>query len=310
MFDSIVTDLKREFRQGNMVTRIILINIAIFVAINLVKLVLVASNAGEVPEIYRTILHGLSISDNWWHNITHPWAVITSMFLHEGFWHILWNMLFLYWFGRIIGDFIGDNKIFPLYLLGGLAGGLAFFAAANLLPMFTASAYFAMGASGAVMAIVVAAGTLAPDYQMRLILFGNVKLKYIVLVVLIMDLVSIANNINTGGHFAHLGGAFFGWYFIYSLRQGADLSKPINQYADRFLDWLYGREKTRVREKVSLRTVKGGKNPMQTTTQTKQRPVDLQERVDQILDKIRETGYESLTDEEKETLFQASKKDE
>lgn len=307
MLNSIGTDIKREFRHGNMVTRLILINIGVFVAINIIKLILVAVNAGQTPDIYRTLLYGLSISDNWWHNLTHPWAVITSMFLHEGFWHILWNMLFLYWFGRIIGDFIGDNKIFPIYLLGGLAGGLSFFIASNLLPMFTADAYFAMGASGAVMAIVVATGTLAPDYQMRLILFGDVKLKYIVLAVLIMDLVSIANNINTGGHFAHLGGAFFGWYFIHSLRQGVDLSKPVNQAADRFFDWLSGGEKQKVREKVPLRTVRGGKNPAESA-KAGRKPADLQERVDQILDKIRESGYESLTDEEKETLFQASKK--
>nr|MBS0038292.1 rhomboid family intramembrane serine protease [Saprospiraceae bacterium] len=304
MFKSISSDIKREFRYGNMVTRLILINIGVFVAINIVKLILNGLNAGETSPIFLKILYGLSISDDWWHNLTHPWVIFTSMFLHEGFWHILWNMLFLYWFGRIIGDFIGDNKIFPLYLMGGLAGSLGFFAAANLLPMFTASSYFAMGASGAVMAIVMAAGVLAPDYQMRLLLIGLVKLKYIVAAIIFIDIISIANNINTGGHFAHLGGVAFGWYFIYSLRQGVDLSKPVNGAIDSFLDWLSSENKPK---RAKLRTVRGGKKSESQNPPI--RSASLQEKVDEILDKIRESGYESLTEEEKETLFQASKKD-
>jgi membrane associated rhomboid family serine protease len=306
MFKSIASDLKREFRHGNMVTRLILINLAVFVFINILWIVFNSLNAGEPGSTYHSILHGLSISSDWWHNIIHPWAPITSMFLHEGFWHILWNMLYLYWFGRIIGDFIGDNKIFPLYLLGGLAGGLAFFTVSNLLPMFTADTYFAMGASGAVMAIVMASGVLAPDYQLRLILIGTVKLKYVVAFILLLDLFFIANNVNTGGHFAHLGGAAFGWYYIYSLRHGADLAKPINQATDRFLDWLSNNQR---QKRPKFQTVKGGRATDHKTAQSQQRPADLQMRVDEILDKIRETGYESLTDEEKEILFQASKED-
>ncbi len=308
MFKSIASDINREFRHGNMVTRLILINIAVFIFVNILWIIFNSINAGEPSPTYRAILHGLSISSDWWHNITHPWTPITSMFLHEGFWHILWNMLYLYWFGRIIGDFIGDNKIFPLYLLGGLAGGLAFFTVSNLLPMFTADTYFAMGASGAVMAIVMASGVLAPDYQLRLLLIGSVKLKYVVAFILLMDLFFIANNVNTGGHFAHLGGAAFGWYFIHSLRQGSDLSKPINQITDRFLDWLYNRKREK---RPKFQTVRGGKvaTHQGRSPSKPQRSADLQAQVDQILDKIRESGYDSLTEEEKEILFQASKED-
>lgn len=306
MFKSIATDLKREFRYGNMVTRLILINIGIFIAINIIKLILTGAAGGETSALYLKILYGLSISSDWWHNITHPWAIISSMFLHEGFWHILWNMLYLYWFGRIIGDFIGDNKIFPLYLLGGLAGGLAFFVASNLLPFFGASQYFALGASGAVMAIVMASGVLAPDYQMKLLFIGYVKLKYIVAVILLLDLLFIANNINTGGHFAHLGGAAFGWYFIISLRNGNDLSIPINSAIDKFNDWLSSSNKQR--PKSPLRSVKGGRGKSSSSGKPN-RSDDLQAKVDEILDKIRKTGYESLTDEEKEILFLASKKE-
>lgn len=123
--------------------------------------------------------------------------MFTSMFLHEGFWHLLWNMLFLYWFGRIVGDFIGDQRILPLYLLGGLTGAVVFFISANLLP-YGMGGRFALGASAGVMAIVVAAGTISPDYIMRLLLLGDVKLKYIVAVLVFLDLILIPNGGNTG----------------------------------------------------------------------------------------------------------------
>jgi len=131
----------------------------------------------------------------------------------------------------------------------------------------------------------------------------------VVAFILLMDLFFIANNVNTGGHFAHLGGAAFGWYFIHSLRHGSDLSKPINQATDRFLDWLYNRKQEK---RPKFQTVRGGKvtaHQQSGSPSKPQRSADLQAQVDQILDKIRESGYDSLTEEEKEILFQASKED-
>ena len=167
MLQSIWDDVKREFSYGNMVTRIIIVNVAVYVVVNIVWIIARISNQWTTPEWYNSFMQFFMMSSDWMHNLTHPWVLITSMFLHEGFWHILWNMLFMYWFGRIVGDFIGNQRILPIYLLGGILGGIVYFLSVNLLPYGGAGTHYALGASAAVMAIVVAAGAIAPDYVMR-----------------------------------------------------------------------------------------------------------------------------------------------
>jgi membrane associated rhomboid family serine protease len=306
MFNSIWEDVKREFRTGNMVTRLIIINLAVFVGINLIRVFLYLGNAGQVPAFYSDLVHFFCISSDWKFLLTHPWGIITNMFLHEGFWHILWNMLFLYWFGRIVGDFIGNQRVLPLYIMGGLAGAILFFISANLLP-YGGDGVFALGASGAVMAIVVASGVIAPDYIMRLILIGDVKLKYVVAVLVFLDLIALANDINTGGHFAHLGGAAFGGLFVTQLRQGNDLSEPFNRFLAK-IQAFFKTTQTPPRPKVVYKNVRfEGKKRKQKEKMSKDERIQ-QDRVDAILDKIKEKGYDSLSKEEKEYLFNASKK--
>jgi len=314
MFESIWNDVKREFSYGNMVTRIIIFNVVVFIAINILKLVLFISNGGQLPEVYHTILHFFCMSSDWQFFLTHPWGLITSMFLHEGFWHILWNMLFLYWFGRIVGDFIGNQRILPIYLLGGIAGGILYFASANLLPNLPMGS-FALGASAGVMAIVVAAGAISPDYIMRLLFIGDVKLKYIVAVLVFLDLIVIPDGGNTGGHIAHLGGAFFGWFFVFQLRNGSDWSRPVNTIIDsisNFFKGLFSGERPRRKPKVAYRNPDRPKSRPKRSSKgeaaSDSNSKAHQEKLDDILDKIKESGYESLTAEEKEFLFNASKK--
>ena len=310
MLQSIWEDVKREFSYGNMITRIIIINIAVFVLVNLVNLGIWAYYGGDVGVSgakFRAFLKFFSMGADWKYFLTHPWGIFTSMFLHEGFWHILWNMLFLYWFGRIVGDFIGNQRILPIYVLGGLIGALVFFISVNLLPY---SADSALGASAGVMAIVVAAGTISPNYIMRLLFLGDVKLKYIVGVLVFLDLILIPRGGNTGGHFAHLGGAFFGWLYVRQLREGNDLSIPVNQFFDsitQFFTSLFGSQPR------GPKVVYKNPNPPKETRRRNRRPnhkTDLshQEQLDAILDKIKKSGYESLSQEEKEFLFNASKK--
>lgn len=297
-----------------MITQLIIINVAVFVIINLVRLFLFLGNGGAVPELYNTILHFFCMSSDWKFFLTHPWGMVTSMFLHEGFWHLLWNMLFLYWFGRIVGDFIGDQRILPLYLLGGLTGAIVFFISANLLP-YGMGGRFALGASAGVMAIVVAAGTISPDYIMRLLLLGDVKLKYIVAVLVFLDLILIPSGGNTGGHFAHLGGAFFGWLFVAQLRNGNDFSEPVNNILDKIRD-VYTRVISGKRSSRGPKVVYRNPSRKRSTTSRGQAASDTnnrnssayQEKLDAILDKIKDSGYESLTKEEKEFLFNASKR--
>ncbi|NBC07133.1 MAG: rhomboid family intramembrane serine protease [Bacteroidetes bacterium] len=314
MLQSIWDDVRRELDKGNMITRLIIINIAVFVAINLVNLILFIANGGTPSPLYQKILHFFCMSSDWTFFLTHPWGLFTSMFLHEGFFHILWNMLFLYWFGRIVGDFIGDQRILPLYLLGGVAGGVLFFISANLLP-YGAGGSFALGASAGVMAIVVAAGTISPDYIMRLLFIGDVKLKYIVAVLVFLDLILIPQGGNTGGHFAHLGGALFGYIFVAQLRSGNDMSRPVNNVLDSirgFFERLFSGQGPRKRPKVVYRNPSKKRSRRSTkgsaASDSPSKDSVNQEKVDAILDKIKQSGYDSLTAEEKEFLFNASKK--
>ncbi|NJL76523.1 MAG: rhomboid family intramembrane serine protease [Saprospiraceae bacterium] len=207
-------------------------------------------------------------------------------------------------------------------MLGGLTGALFFFVSANTL---LGVGSHALGASAAVMAIILAAGTVAPNYELNLLFIGPVKLKYIVAVLLFLDLIAIPRGGNTGGHIAHIGGALMGWFFIYQLQHGNDLSKPIN----RFFDWINaGFEQLRTGKKATTKRSKAkvaykspnATNKSKTTVTAKAKTaksnsskdysgMSHQERVDAILDKIKQTGYDSLSKEEREYLFKASKQD-
>ena len=311
MLASIWDDVKREFNYGNILTRIILVNIIFFVFINAVKIILFISSG--VPsagsETFLNFLHFFCIGKDWWHNFTHPWVIFTTMFLHEGFMHILWNMILFFWFGFVVRDLLGKHHILPIYLLSGLFGGLAYFLSANLTGLFIGQ--YALGASAAVMGLVLAAGTTAPEYELNLVLLGRVKLKYIVVLVIFLDLIGISGGINTGGHLAHLGGAFMGWLYIRQLNHGTDWSEPVNKILAVFTNYFRDIAKSLDGKKKGPKVVY--KNPMAAKggiapSDTKRRDPDFQEKIDFILDKIKKSGYESLSEEEKETLFKASKK--
>lgn len=306
MIRSIWLDIRQQYAYGNMVTRIILVNIAVFVLINILRLVFFLAGQGTTLDVYRKIIRYLSISSDWIWTALHPWVLITANFLHEGFFHLLWNMLLFYWFGRIVGDFIGNHRVLPIYLMGGLAGALAFMAGAAVLPMGST----AYGASAGVMAMVLAAGTLSPDYEMRLIFIGNVKLKYIVAAMVFIDIISIPLMFNTGGHIAHLGGAFLGWLFIFLLRRGMDMSSPFLRLGQLFSGIRSGGKLKPPKTKRGRFTIiKGGRSSdTQIAAGSDDRQADFDKRLDDILHKIKREGIEKLTEEEKEFLYQASKK--
>ena len=319
MFNSIWEDVKREFNYGNMVTRIIIANIGAFVVLNLVWIIAMIGNGRNLPDWFSTFQQFFMVSSDWFHNLTHPWVLISYMFLHFGFWHILWNMLFLYWFGRIVGDFIGNQRILPLYLLGGLSGALLYFISANLNLLPPNSGSYMLGASASVMAIVVAAGAISPDYVIRLLFLGDVKLKYLVAVLLFLDLLGVAGMNNTGGHFAHLGGAIFGYIFVRQLREGNDLAIPVNNFIDMMSNWFtslfQGKPRKKQGPRVVYKNTEKASRPKTKRTRgassrgnNKSDSRSHQEKLDEILDKIKQSGYDSLTDHEKEFLFNASKK--
>jgi membrane associated rhomboid family serine protease len=219
----------------------------------------------------------------------HFWTPFTYMFMHAGIFHILFNMLWLYWFGQIFEEYLGNKRTIGLYLFGGLTGAIFFVAAYNIFPFFATAlaGSTVVGASASVMAIIVATATLLPDHSLNLILIGPVKLKWIALFYVIIDFLSIAGP-NAGGEFAHLGGALFGFIYIKQLKRGHD--------------WIGGiagifrkRSKMKVVSRNSDRNT-GGK--------------PRQDEIDRILDKITDSGYESLSKQEKEILSRASKDNE
>ena len=284
MLKSIINDIKTAFDTGSMLTKLIIINVGVYVVTAILGALL--------PEIYTFyILPYLALPGDPVTLLYRPWTLITHMFLHQGFWHMAMNMLILYWFGNIAGDLLGDRRILPVYILGGLTGALFYLASYQLMPMIGG---FALGASAATLAIVFTAVITAPDYSMHLILLGPVKIKYIGITILFFDIIGTSGTSNTGGHVAHLGGTLFGILFVYFLRKGTDLTSIFN----------FNKFKKTKRTKLKI----SYKADILQERKNKPAKENIVLRVDEILDKINQKGYESLTEEEKEILYRASKK--
>ncbi len=284
-------------RKDRIVTQLIAINAIVFLAINLLQLAFWLSGNGLATYYYADYLGVPSDLSLLWRQ---PWTLITSLFTQGEVMHLLFNMLVLYWFGNILTEFLGNRKILPLYVAGGLCGVILFIISYQIFPVFAASVADARawGASASVMAIMIAAATLVPDYRLMLMFFGLVRIKWIALFTLLLDLVSIP-SFNAGGHIAHLGGALFGFVFIRQLQQGRDLSTGISWCIDRVTNLFSAKPSL----KVTYRTKeKKGRKASDKSTQS----LSSQEKLDNILDKIAASGYESLTKEEKEFLFLVS----
>jgi len=297
MFASIIDDIKESFRSGNMITRLIIINVAIFAVTAL-------TNA-FAPSFYQgTMVHWIALPGDPISLLLKFWTILTYMFVHSGLSHIFWNMLILYWFGRIVGDMIGDKHILPIYIVGGLAGAVAYILSYYFLIGRVGT--YMVGASAAIMALVIIAGRINPEKELRLILIGSVKIKFVILAFILLDLIFIGKDNNTGGHIAHIGGMVMGWFYYNQIGRGYDLEQRINAY----FDWLGGifNGDSSPRRKSPLK-VKYKSDKIRTMSDYRSgQSGSMQQEVDKILDKINKKGYDSLTDAEKETLYQASKK--
>ena len=229
-----------------------------------------------------------------------PWTLITYAFLHSGFLHLLFNMLWLFFAGRMFLTFFTQKQLFGLYILSAIFAGLAFILSYELLPLVRGIKAPMVGASASVMAILVASAVYAPYYQVRMMLIGTVKLWHIAAFFIVMDLIYVSVE-NTGGHIAHLAGALFGYIFIKAIQKGTDLSKPVSNTVT-FFENLFKPKKKTPFKKVHRNTAKSA------SKSTAAKPKDLtQQQIDDILDKISKSGYESLTKEEKEFLFKVGK---
>ncbi len=293
-----VSDFKNTWNKpNNSLAKLIIINVAVWVAVLVVYFI---SQTTGNQAIYTVVFDNISIPRDISEFVFKPWTLLTYFFVHQDFFHILFNMLIMYWFGMLVQEFLGTTKLVALYLIGGLAGGLAYLLIFNLTPLFSQGGGSGMiGASASVYAIVVGAATLMPDYRMNLIFIGPVKIKYIAAVYIFLSFIGTAGS-NAGGNVAHLGGALMGFIFIKQMQKGNDWSKPVNSVLE-FFSGLFSR---RPKMKVSYRKTAGARNGKSKGKADTPNQAD----VDAILDKISESGYETLSAEEKEILFKASQK--
>lgn len=304
MYSSFWDNLKNAFnRQDNSLYKLLAINLIAFFVLLIARVLLTLGGYGEVyKEGMEWIMMPASVSTL----ATQPWAPFTYMFLHEGLFHILFNLLFLYYFGLLVHQYIGSRRLANLYLLGGLFGAGFYVLVYNLAPYFMdrVDSSMMLGASAGVFAVVVGAATLAPQTTFFLLLLGPVKIVYIAAFYVLL---SFANSIgaNAGGEIAHLGGAMLGYGYVVLLRKGWDLGMPI-QKIGLFFEKLFSRRVPKVSYRRTSTTT--SRTTQVEPRQSVQRETLSQEEVDKILDKIAEKGYEGLSKEEKRKLFEYSKK--
>lgn len=296
----IIADLKETFRKGNIFIQLIFINVAVFVTTTLISILLQLFNrsADGVFEL-------LALPASFYRFIEQPWSLFTYMFMHAGFLHILFNMLWLYWFGQLFLSFFSGKHLRGLYILGGICGGLLYMVSYNVFPYFSSmiAGSTMVGASASVLAIVTATAYREPNYPIRMFLFGTIRLKYLALIVVVIDLMQATSG-NAGGHIAHLGGALAGLLFAASLSKGTDLTIWINKILDGITALFYKKTwKRKPKMKVHY-----GSSIHEKDYDFNARKKAQSDEVDRILDKLKKSGYESLTTDEKKSLFDASKK--
>jgi membrane associated rhomboid family serine protease len=276
----------KTFRSGSTLNLLIGINVLVFLAINIPATLEGLFHASAIQYYAHEYLALPSYLPKL---LTRFWTPFTYMFMHADIWHILFNMLWLYWLGQIFEEFLGNKRTLGLYLLGGLSGAFFYVACYNIFPLFTQSGAVlgstAIGASASVMAIIAGAATIAPNYTVMLFGILPLKLKWIALFYVAIGFIGITGP-NAGGEIAHLGGALFGFVCVTQLQKGSD--------------WI-GAISNLFKRKPTLKVVANnrGKNAADTPRQ---------EEVDKILDKISKDGYDNLSKQEKEILFRASKK--
>jgi len=292
---AIIDEIKKSFNIGSSLTKLIYINLAVWIIVNILEIFFYLFN---VHDSYMRFLLYLALPADLNNLILKPWTLITYMFLHKGFIHILFNLLWLYWFGRIFLQYMDEKKLVGVYLLGGISGGLLYILTYNLFPVFSGELAMshALGASASVLAIVIATAVNTPNYNLNLMFIGPVKIIYIALgVFAITSLFDFSSN--TGGKIAHIGGALFGYLYILRYRSGKDMTKGISKLLDRIFSLFKSRSKVRVTHRR-----------FEDDMDYKARKKDEQAEIDRILDKIAKSGYDSLSSKEKEILFRQSKK--
>ena len=288
------TKIKQIFDGANIPVKLIYVNAGVFLLLRLIIVICTLFQIGGANFMqYLQMPSSLNLL------VYRPWTIITYMFLHVDLLHILLNMLWLYWFGRIFLLYFNARQFGGLYVTGGIFGAIFFLLAYNLFPYFVnvVGNSYLMGASASVMAIVFAVSFYRKNHEINLLFFGRIKLIYLALFVLAIDLLSVV-SVNAGGHIAHIGGALFGILFAAQYQKGKDLTVYINRLIDRLVNW-------KKRRPPRMKVVYRKQESDAAYNMRKRKETDT---LDEILDKLKQSGYQSLSSEEKKTLFDASKK--
>lgn len=294
---AIAAEIKRRYSAGSILVRLIYINVAVFLVIRIVALIAMFMNQSAMQLLQWVEFPSGDLA------LRRPWTLLTYMFSHYDLFHILFNMLWLYWLGRIFLEYFTPKQLGALYVLGGLLGAVLFWVAYAVLPFFDGKMGFLIGASASVMAIVVAVAVYVPHYQINLLFLGAVSLKWVAIITLVIDLLSVGEG-NQGGIVAHLGGALMGVIFGLMMRNGHDVTAWLNKCIDALVSLFKGGRRPRIAQKTMKKQTKSRR---QETKKAAAAPPDENE-IDAILDKLKRSGYGALSDEEKERLFMASRK--
>ncbi len=291
--DSILNNFQREFNQGSILNKIIYINVGTFFLFSIFNVVCFMLQVNINP-----ILNKFYLPSNLETLIKQPWSFISYMFLHNGFLHLLFNMIWLYAGGKLFLQYLNEKQLLSTYILGGFFGGTLFIICYNYIPVFEqlSNGASAVGASASVLAIIIAIATYTPNHAIQIPFIGLVKLKFIAIFIIMLDILSIPKG-NSGGHIAHIGGALFGYLYIKQLKKGKDLSINFNNLIQRLINTFRRKNKFK---KIYKRAKSDYEFNSEKATKQKE--------IDKILEKIANSGYDSLSKEEKDILFSASKK--
>lgn len=289
-----IKNILNNLKQRDTLSLLIIANVIVFLLLAIINVI---TTLFDLPSLQ--LREYLAVSSNVNIVLTHIWTVVTYMFVHYDFFHILFNMLMLYWFGRIFTMYFTYKNLVALYFIGGIAGAVFYVILFNTIPYFLKLGDSMMvGASASVMAIVFASAFYNKNQEVRLLLLGSVKIYYIAIVLFVLDFIALGGNSNQGGHVAHIGGALIGYLFAIQFKKGKDITRSVNKLFDSFANIFKPKPKMKVKQ---------GKRS-QADYDYNQKKHNESVEIDRILDKIKQSGYTSLNSEEKKRLFDASNK--
>lgn len=288
--------IKSNIKTSNSYTRLIYINLAVFIILkimNLFDFLFLIDNNSDFTYDY------LAISSNIHSIIKKPWTLISYMFTHQDFFHLLFNLIWLHIGSKLFLLYFTDKQLISTYILGGLSGAFAYIVAFNIFPVFQSEPYIGsatIGASASILAIFIAIASYKPRYSINLIFLGNISIINIAISLVILDFILIPVG-NAGGHIAHLGGALFGYFYIRKIKQGKDISIDFTNIIEKIINTFRSKKKIQ-------KVYKRAKSDYEFNSEKAKK----KEKIDKILEKIAKSGYESLNKEEKALLFSASKR--